>query len=508
MLRAVTAEQARGIEQRAVAEAGVELGSLMRAAGVAVAAQVEAISAEGRAVVLTGPGNNGGDGWVAARELKRAGREVLVVALAAPDTLRGIAAEAAERANADGVTVVSATDADPEAVLATAEVAIDAMLGTGARPELTGEYARWCRALNASPVPVVAVDLTTGTSADGGAADPDAVIAESTVTFTQPKLGLLTYPAAALAGEIAVADIGIPESLTDVESAPEVWTPDEYADLVPLPQPDAHKNSRGRLLIVAGSRRFPGAAVLAARAAMRAGAGYVTLAVPDAVLATVQCHVSAAPVVGLPSGRTGSLSTAAGQAVLGMAHDYDAVVLGPGITLTDGAVATARKVIVGLDKPLVVDADAINALVDAAELLDARTAPTVLTPHPGELARLTGRSAADVQVDRVSSAKNAASLTRVVVLKGAGTVIAQSGRSLINTSGTPALATAGSGDVLAGLLGGLLAQGLAPFDAAALAVYLHGRAGELAEQDLTTVCVNAEDLPGYLVAAFAEALYG
>jgi hydroxyethylthiazole kinase-like uncharacterized protein yjeF len=236
------------------------------------------------------------------------------------------------------------------------------------------------------------------------------------------------------------------------------------------------------------------------------GAGYVALAVPESVVATAQSHLVSSPVVGLPESRGKVFAARALDSALDIARDYDAVVVGPGLTLADGAAAMGRGLAAQLDRPLVIDADGLNALMDATELLHARTAPTVITPHPGELSRLLGMSVSDVQADRVSSATRLADGLVACVLKGAGTVIAGDGRTVINTSGTPALATAGTGDVLAGMVGALLAQGLDALPAAALGAYVHGRAGEAAGADLTPVSVTASDVPEYIPVAVGELL--
>jgi ADP-dependent NAD(P)H-hydrate dehydratase / NAD(P)H-hydrate epimerase len=232
----------------------------------------------------------------------------------------------------------------------------------------------------------------------------------------------------------------------------------------------------------------------------------VTLAVPQSVVPIAQGHLVSVPVVGLPQGRTHAFASTAAPKLLQLAREHDAVVVGPGLTLADGAVATARSLVAQVDVPLVVDADGLNALIDAQELIAARTAPTVLTPHPGELARLLAVSGAEVQADRVFSSGRLASEMCVVVLKGAGTVISGEGRQVINVSGTSALATAGTGDVLAGMTGAFLAQGLDPLAAGALAAYLHGRAGEAAASVLTPVSVTGEDIPEYLPVAIGELL--
>lgn len=502
MYRALTAEQSNAVEKRAVAEIGVTLEDLMRSAGVAVAQQVDSRVPTGRVVVACGAGNNGGDGWVAATELHRSGREVVVVTLKEPGELGDLAARAAAGAVAEGVAWRAGS---PGAVLEGAAVVVDALLGTGSRLPLREPLAAWCEAINHSGAYVVSVDAPSGVDVTNGLRAPEAVVADCTVTFTAPKVGLVQFPGAECAGEVVVVDIGIPAELANVEKAPELWTAEEYRALLPSPAADAHKNLRGRVLVVAGSRSFPGAAILAVRGAMRMGAGYVTLALPGPMVPVAQAHLLAAPVVGLPTaGR--ALSSAATNVVRSMAPDYDAVVLGPGLTVADGAAATAHRLVSALDRPMVIDADGLNAFVDNVSALQARQAPTVLTPHPGELARLLCSTSAEIQADRMAASSRLAGESRTVVLKGAGTVIAGEGRTVINTSGSVALATAGTGDVLAGMVGALLAQGLTPLQAGALGAFVHGLAGEAAARDLTELCVTAEDLPEYIPSAVAELL--
>ncbi len=505
MVRALTAEQARTVEEAAVSR-GVDLATLMRAAGAAVASEVMSAAPEGDVVVLAGRGNNGGDGWVAARDLAAAGRRVSVLTPDAPEPNGGIAADAAHEAISTGVSWRAVGDGVIDDELKRAAVVIDAMLGIGASGPLRAPFDAWAEAVNRSGAYVVSVDLPTGVDSDSAAVDGSAVEADCTVTFTAPKRGLVLFPGAGFSGDIIVADIGIDPSFAEVPEALEIWSAEEYAALLPRPRPDAHKNDRGRVLVIAGSAAYPGAAVLAARGAARAGAGYVTLAVPESVVPIAQAHLLSVPVVGLPEGRSGALSSAALDKALQLAREYDAVVLGPGLTLADGAVVTARGLVSELALPLVIDADGLNALVDARDLIERRVSPTVMTPHPGELARLLGMSSAEVQADRVAASTPLSSEATAVVLKGAGTVICGSSRHVVNVSGSVALATAGTGDVLAGIIGTYLAQGLSPLEAGALGAYVHGRAGEAAASALTPLCVDAEDIPEFLPLAVAELL--
>lgn len=503
MYFALTATESREAERRAIAEAGFTVSGLMSAAGEALADTVLQRVPEGAIAVVAGPGNNGGDGWVAARVLHAAGREVHVFSLRAPSELPSPAGAAADEAISAGVRWTRCDD--PPSLESFAGV-IDALLGIGTSGELRPPMGGWVEAVNESQAFVVSADVPTGVDSDTGVIALVAVRADVTVTFTSIKRGLLVYPGAEYAGEIQRADLGIPEMLDHADYAPEVWTSDEYAALVYRPALDVHKNARGRVLIVAGSTSYPGAAVLAAMGAARSGAGYVTLAVPQGIVSIAQGHLLAQPVVGMPHGRTGAFSSAALERILRLAREFDAVVLGPGMTLADGAVVTARGLVAELPVPLVLDADGLNALVDARGILESRRAPTVLTPHPGELGRLLGTSTASVQADRLAAGAELAQSDRVVVLKGAGTITSGGGRQVINTTGTPALATAGTGDVLAGIVGGLLAQGIAPLDAGALAAFVHGRAGEVAAAHLTPVCVTATDVVDHLPAAFSEML--
>jgi NAD(P)H-hydrate epimerase len=374
---------------------------------------------------------------------------------------------------------------------------------TGAlRPELES----WVDAANAVGSFVISVDVPSGVDADTGHVDGAAVRADTTVTFSAPKIGLLQYPGAGFAGEVVLADVGIPPAFLMPTGAPEVWIPSEYRAVLPLPEPEVHKNQRGRVLVVAGSGAYPGAAILAAMGAQRMGAGYVSLAVPESALAAARAHLVSVVVIGMPENPARTFASRDTERLIGMAAEYDAVVLGPGLTVSRGAVMLARTLVKRLDVPLVVDADGLNALVDASDLLAMRDAPTVITPHAGEAARLLGSTADAVQSDRLTAAAKLALGEAVCLLKGAGTVVAGGGRALINTSGTPALATAGTGDVLAGMVGTLLAQGIAPFEAAALAAYLHGRAGEAAAEALSPICVRAEDVAEHLPAAVGDML--
>jgi hydroxyethylthiazole kinase-like uncharacterized protein yjeF len=506
MIYALTARQMREAEERALA-AGGDVSDLMRPAGTALAGACAERVPEGPVAVLAGAGNNGGDGWTAARVLHQAGRRVHVYCLRAPDKLAGAAARAAKEAEDAGVSWTAGPPGGPApAELARFSAVVDALLGIGLAGPVRADLVPWIETCNGVGTYVVSADVPSGVDSDRGRVEGVAVEADATVTFSAPKVGLVQYPGAGYAGEVIVADVGVPRRFLLAGGAPEIWSREEYLSSLPLPAPDDHKNLRGRVLVVAGSGAYPGAAVLATVGAQRMGAGYVTLACPESAVHSARAHLTSAVVVGMPENPSHTFTSKDAERLLDLARDYDAVVLGPGLTVSRGAVVVARTLASQLPMPLVIDADALNALVDATSLLAERQAPTVMTPHPGEAGRLLGVSTADVQADRLEKARALASGSVTCVLKGAGTLIAAGGRLVVNTSGSVALAKAGTGDVLAGMIGTLLAQGLDPLEAGSLGAYVHGRAGEAAAEKLTPICVRAEDVCEHIPEAIADML--
>jgi len=510
-------------EMRAVDEATIAAGTpgevLMERAGQGVAGALEHAWGSPlalRVLVLAGPGNNGGDGFVAARALAERGATVRVVVCATRESLRGDARAMLERYEAAGARAVFVAD---EAAL-TACIAerdqwdhvIDALLGTGAKGEPRGLVAAACRqanALRARGARVLAVDLPTGVSSDDGRACEGAVHADRTVTFAHPKRGHYLWPGRALRGELEVVDIGaLPPQRAGITPA-SLATPRELARLVPARDARAHKGSVGSALVIGGAPGMTGAVVLAARAAARAGAGYVRVAVPASLQDTVAAQLVGPMVFGFGEDERRSLTTSAVPSLLEESARAGAVALGCGLSRHPHAAALARELATRLAKPLVLDADALWALSPAEDrlvpALRLASAPRVLTPHLGEMQRLTGQDAAELEARRIDAARGwAQRWGAVVVMKGAPTVVAApDGRVSVNPTGTPALATAGTGDVLAGVLVALLAQGLAPFDAARLAVWVHGRAGELAGEEIGVPGTIASDVVEKLPRALA-----
>ena len=502
-LRVLTARQMRDADRRTIDEIGLPSIVLMENAGRQVMAALESLVedlATRRLAVLCGTGNNGGDGFVVARALVQRGLEPAVLLIGTATDVRGDA-----RINLDvlghlGVAVVEVADASSwelhASLVTSADVVIDALMGTGLSRALSGLHETIVADLNASEAAVVAVDLPSGLSADSPDLIGPAVHASLTVTLGAPKVPLVLPPAEHLAGDVVVADIGIPSAVIDDTDGPRMFllTREYVRGLVAPRSPEAHKGDFGRVLVVAGSRGMTGAAALAGRAALRAGAGLVTVATP----ASSQPIVAAmgAEFMTLPLAEAdGMVAQDAAAAVL--AADADVVAIGPGLGRGPGVTAFVRTLLADCELPLVVDADALNALAgDPAQLVGREDRPVVITPHPGEMARLVGASTDDVQANRLGVAREFAVRHHVtVVLKGYRTLVATpSGDVFVNPTGTPGMATAGSGDVLTGMLASELAQLLDAERAAQLAVYLHGLAGELADADEGDVSMVAGDI--------------
>ncbi len=509
MRLALTSGLVRRSEQDAVA-AGATLSDLMERAGKAVAAYASELAPQGGIAIAAGRGNNGGDGWVAARLLRAAGREVRVIALASPADLPFPAAAAAEAAVSAGVEWSVADDAtaggtEVAAAFGEAALVIDALLGIGASGAPRGACAGLVGAIGKASALVLAVDVPSGVDADTGAVPGTAVRAAVTVTFDSLKVGLVLRPGADLAGEIVIADIGLP-SPSDAKGALEVWDLDDHAALLPLPGPEDHKGTRGRVLVIGGSPGLTGAVCLAASGALRAGAGYVTVAAPEPSLAVVEVKLTAPVKVAVPVDADGGVGPEGLVRLTELAGRADAVVLGPGLGRAASTAETVRGLLERLRCPVVVDADALWALGSDVAILRSRDAAVVITPHSGEAARLLGVSREALDADRPAAARALAGGGVTCVLKGQRTLISDGERVVVTRTGGPGLATLGTGDVLSGIVGALLAQGLAPLDAAALGAHLHGAAGDAATEELTSVCCTAEDVLTYLHKAVGELL--
>ena len=433
--------------------------------------------AAGPVVVVCGKGNNGGDGFVIARHLRRARTPVDVWLVGRRTDVQGDAARMlaswGTRQSAVREIASSADVAALAARLARATVIVDALFGTGLNAPVTGVPAEVIDAINTAGAPVLAVDIPSGLSADTGRPLGVAVRATATATFAFLKVGQCLYPGVEHSGRLAVVDIGIPaDAVAAVGPKGMLLDAADVGRLLPRRPRDAHKGTFGHVLVVAGSRGKSGAALLAAEAAARSGAGLTTLAVPASLQPVVEGHVREAMTAALPHDPS---SAELGDLLAGRA----AVVCGPGLGLTSDTRALVAAVVRGCTVPLVLDADGLNA-VAGTEVLRERQGPTVITPHPGEMARLLETDTAAVQADRVGAARGLAERWDVVVvLKGARTVIASpDGAVAISPTGNPGMASGGMGDALSGLLGALLGQGLGAFDAARLGVFAHGAAAD------------------------------
>ena len=452
--------------------------------------------------IVCGKGNNGGDGLVAARKLIEQGIPAEAFLLWAAQDLSEDA-----RANHDRlpkqVEARQCGAAELPAALAESGVVVDALLGTGFSGVPRAPLDRAIEAINDIPCPVVAVDVPSGADASTGEVSGACVRAEVTVTFHAAKVGLWVRPAKAHAGRIEVIDIGIPEDDAGVEPAAGLITRSAL-DLVPRRDPDSTKFSSGSVLVIGGSTGLTGAVAMTCDAAMRAGAGWVRAGVPGSLNAILEQKLTEVMTIALPD-RDGALLRDAATELLAAAERADAVVLGPGLGRADQSFELAQAIIGELDRPLLVDADGLNALAAAGlEAVARRTAPTVLTPHAGELARLLGTESAQVSARRLQSVRDAAARARsVVVLKGDDTLVAEgSARLAVNAGGSAALATAGTGDVLSGVIAAFMAKGVDPFTAASAGVYAHSQAGWLAAAEQGAESVIATDviaaLPGAL----------
>ena len=513
----VTGSQMRRADERTIRDLGIPGLELMEAAGRGVAAcMVEEIPALATrpVVIVCGKGNNGGDGLVAARYLAAAGVKARVLLLARVSDLRGDAATNFERARAGGIPVEEVADAaawkglglspGPDAVV------VDAILGTGLTEAARGLGAVAIESMGEWPATVVAIDVPSGSDADSGALPGPVVRAHRTYTLARPKVALVVEPAASHAGPFRVVDIGIPAAAFAGEPFDLEWLDAEaVAALAPPRPPDSHKGLMGHLLIVAGSRGKSGAAVLAARAALRSGAGLVTAAVPKSIqgiVAAAQAEVMTEP---LPESPAGAIARRASATARRLLDTRDALALGPGLGAEPGTRAAVLELLAKAGAPCVLDADGLNALARGKR---PRGRPSrasgvlVLTPHPGEAARLLGTKSAAVQGDRLGSARRmAAERQAVVVLKGRRSVVARpDGRVAIVASGNPGMATGGTGDALTGVLGSLLARGLDAFDAARLGTYVHGAAGDLAAGRRGEDGLTAGDLIEALPEAWRE----
>jgi len=538
-MRILTAESMARVDRTAIEEVGIPGLVLMENAAIGLADGVGDLFPEAEAVaIFCGPGNNGGDGFALARHLDARGYRLELFAAFAG---KGPSEDCATQRGICEKQAIPVTPVDDEAdaleaaaVAADADLVVDALFGTGLGRPLEGVFATLVESLNDLVVPILAVDLPSGLNGSKAEILGPHVQADATVTFAAPKVAHVFPPTSAAAGELVVSDLGLPPALVD-EAAEEggalhLLIPHDLAGLLPRRDPDSHKGTYGHVLVVAGATGTAGAAVLCARAVVRSGAGLVTVAVPEPLVATVDGASLESMTLPLAAGPRGQITGDAVAPILDAAEGKDAVALGPGLGDDDDTAEAIRDAVLRLPVPLVLDADGLNAFAGRLGELAGRPAATILTPHPGELGRLLECSAAEVQEDRLAAARRAARESgAVVVLKGHRTLVAVPAEEeagdpavWVCLAGNPGMATGGTGDVLTGVTAALLAQLLArsdrggdgeeveggdlaaAADAARLAVWLHGRAGDLVAAAGSEPALAAGDLEGGLAGAFRE----
>ena len=493
------ADSMRAADAWAIEQQGVPALELMEAAGLALAEGAEAVAVPGPVRIVCGKGNNGGDGLVAARQLAATGFEVEVLLCWPREEL---ATDAAANLDRFEGTVRELGDGEAESALVGSGAVVDAIFGTGFSEAPRDPAAAAIEAINGCGAPVIAADIASGVDASTGEVAGGAVEATLTVSFHAAKRGHWIAPGKRHRGELRVAPIGIPAG--GPAAAPGGLIAPGALSLAPRRDADSTKFSSGQVVIAGGSRGLTGAVCMAAEASCRAGAGYATVAVPDELEQIFEVKLTEVMSVGCES-RAGGLATTAAPRIVEAARGAGAAVVGPGLGRGDGAAELVGELARRIEAPLVLDADGLNAIGEDLEQLAARSATIVLTPHAGELGRLLGIDSAEVGAHRLASAREAAQRAgAVVVLKGDDTiVVGPDGAPAINGLESPALATAGTGDVLTGILAALLARGLPPLEAASAAVYAHARAGRIAAKRIgMTEAVLATDV----IAAIAAGL--
>jgi hydroxyethylthiazole kinase-like uncharacterized protein yjeF len=499
-----TAGEMRALDSWAISECGIPSLELMETAGAGVATVISDLEPAGPVRIVCGKGNNGGDGLVAARRLAELGIEAESLLLWPPTELSADARSNYDRLiSAGGAAREVGADELPGALVSSA-IAVDALLGTGFNGTPRPPLDRVIETINDVDCPVVAIDVPSGVDASTGAVAGACVLADVTVTFHAAKLGLWIRPGKSFAGRVEAIDIGIPVDApppADADARAALILPGVLG-LIPRRANDSTKFSSGSVLVVGGSTGLTGAVCLASDAAMRAGAGWVRAAVPASLNLVFEQKLTEVMTVPLAD-EEGALVAANVEHVLEAAERADSVVLGPGLGRAPGAFDLARTLVVSLERPLLVDADGLNALAGKLDLIAQRSAPTVLTPHAGELARLLETESAQVSARRLDHARDAAAATQAtVVLKGDDSLVVEpDGRIAVSPGGSSGLATAGTGDVLSGVIGAFLAKGLGAFEAACAGVHAQAQAGWVAATQLGADSVIATDVVSALPAA-------
>lgn len=509
-MKIVSADTMRKAERLTMETRGIPGRVLMETAGRACADIVCAewgTEKESRAVIVAGKGNNGGDGYVIARCLLRRGWNVAVYILADRKDITGDAEANLMLLDPSSTTFFTASGdvLRTVQVFRTASVIVDALFGIGLNSTVTGIHAEAIDVINSAGKPVLAVDIPSGINASTGSVLGVAVRAEITVTFGLAKVGHAVYPGREYSGKVKVVDIGIPVEITAPLKGCEFLDTESVRPLVASRARCGHKGTYGHCLIVAGATGKTGAASLAANSAVRTGSGLVTLAVPASLNHVLEVKTTEAMTLPLEDAGKGFLGIVNGDAILRAAQGKDAIAVGPGISREPETIALVRRLVENASLPMVVDADGLNAIAQDVSILDKKkTSSLVLTPHPGEMSRLSGLSISAIEEDRISAAREFAMRYGVfLVLKGAGTVIASpDGDIAVNGSGNPGMGSGGMGDVLTGIIVSLLGQNYPPAHACCLGVFLHGFAADLVAREKGEIGICATDVQERLPLAY------
>ena len=507
-MKIVSAEEMRGIDAEAIKKLKIPSLVLMENAGLGVTQVIEKeyFPVGGRSIsIFCGPGNNGGDGMVVARHLFNRDARVRVFLLTEKSKIRGDAATNLEIILNMGISVKELLLAehvrDLRKELISQDLIVDAILGTGSKGAPRGLIKEAISLINGLKTPTLSVDLPTGIDADTGQVKGEAVQADCTVTFAHPKRGFYLYPGMDYTGKIVVVDIGIPKNLGVEEIKCHLISSRDFPRELLYRKPSSHKGSFGHLLILAGSEGMTGAASLTALASLRVGAGLVTLGIPKSLNEILEIKLTEVMTLPLDETPGKTLSLKALGKIKEFAQKCRALAIGPGISTNDSTKELVKRVVKEIEVPIILDADGISAFAGEISLLRQRRSPLVITPHPGEMSRLLQLSTDRIQNDRIKTATTLAKeIGKVVVLKGARTIIADGqGEVWINPTGNPGMASGGTGDVLTGMIAGLMVQRISPLLAARAGVYLHGLAGDIAaskREELTLLAHNIiESLP-------------
>ncbi|OGV98087.1 MAG: hypothetical protein A3I04_04810 [Nitrospinae bacterium RIFCSPLOWO2_02_FULL_39_110] len=503
-MKIVTAKEMQEIDRIAIDDYGISGIVLMENAAKGVVASLfkKFPDIKDKKVgIFAGKGNNGGDGLAVARLLTDEDISVTVYLLSKKDMLKGDAKTNLEKAEEMGVKIFEITSLDEledvkDNILKN-DIFIDAIFGTGLTSGVKGYYINVIKFINSSKKFILSIDIPSGLSSDTGEIIGGHINADMTVSLCLPKIGEIIYPAAEYVGDLEVVDIGIPESIIDKENIKvNLIEEKDVIGLLPKRKPDSHKGTYGHLVVIAGSRGKGGAAALSSLSALRAGAGLVTLALPECLNVSFEAAIPEVMTLPLPDTDEGTINESAFDMLIEFLEGKSAVLIGPGITTNQSTSSLIKNLIKKISCPMLIDADGLNIATDEIKLLKKKKSPVIVTPHPGEMARLLNTTSKKVQGDRIGAGRRLATKYGIyVILKGARTIIATpDGDVYINPTGNPGMATAGTGDVLSGIIAGFLCQGFSAKDSSILGVYLHGMAGDISASNLSQTALIASDL--------------